>query len=154
MKTLAKTLVGFGILAAAGAASAQSPASTTFLVQANVQATCSVSATPLDFGQYDPFSATPKDGASSVSVTCTNGTAYGVAVTTPTARSMNGPSGSTLGYGLYNDAARTTAFGAAAATLTGTGVAQPISVFGRIPAGQVAARPGGYTDTVTVLVAY
>ena len=154
MKTLAQTLVGFAILAAAGAASAQSPASTTFQVLANVQASCSVSATPLDFGQYDPFAATPKDGSSSISVTCTNGTTYGVAITTPTARSMAGPSGATLGYGLYNDAARTTGFGAAANSVIGNGAAQPMSVYGRIPVGQTSARPGAYSDTVTVLVAY
>jgi len=77
-----------------------------------------------------------------------------VAITTPTARSMAGPSGSTLGYGLYNDAARTTGFGAAANSVIGNGAAQPMSVYGRIPVGQTSARPGAYSDTVTVLVAY
>ena len=153
MKTLVKTLVGFGILGAAGAASAQT-AQTTFQVLANVQATCSVSATNLDFGQYDPFAATPKDGSSTLSVTCTNGTTYGVAVATPTARSMAGPSGSTLAYGLYNDAARSAAFGVPANSATGIGTAQTINVYGRIPIAQTGARPGSYADTVTVTVSY
>ena len=154
MKTLAKTLVGFGFLAAAGAASAQSTAPTNFQVLANVQATCSVSATNLDFGQYDPLSTMTKDGSSSISVTCTNGTTYGVAVTTPTARTMTGPLGATLTYGLYNEATRTTGFNVPANSATGTGSAQSISVYGRIPVGQIAARAGAYSDTVNVLVTY
>ncbi len=154
MKTFAKTLVGFGILAAAGAASAQSTAPTTFQVLANVQATCSVSATNLDFGQYDPLSVTPKDGSSSISVTCTNGTTYGVAVTTPTARTMTGPLGATLTYGLFNETTRSTGFNVPNNSATGNGTAQAISVFGRIPVGQIAARAGAYTDTVNVTVTY
>jgi spore coat protein U-like protein len=153
VKTLAKTLVGFGILAAAGAASAQT-ASTSFQVLANVQASCSVSATNLDFGQYDPFATTAKDGSSSISVTCTNGTTYGVAVTNPTARSMAGPSGSTLAYGLYNDTNRTAAFNVPANSATGNGTAQAINVYGRIPVAQTSARPGNYNDTVNVTVTY
>ena len=153
MKTLAKTLVGFGFLAAAGAASAQS-AQTTFQVLANVQASCSLTATNLDFGQYDPFVATPKDGASTLSVTCTNGTTYGVAIPTATARNMTGPASTLLAYGLYNDSARTTGFNVPANSATGTGTAQTINVYGRIPNGQTGVRPGGYADTVTVTVTY
>jgi spore coat protein U-like protein len=146
-------LVGFGFLAAAGAASAQSPATTNFQVLANVQATCSVSATNLNFGQYDPLSTTPTDGSSTISVTCTNGTTYGVAVTTPTARAMTGPLGATLNYGLYNDAARSAGFNVPAGTI-GSGQAQAITVYGRIPIGQITARAGAYTDTVDVTVTY
>jgi len=154
VKTLAKTMIGCGFLAAAGAASAQSTAQTNFQVLANVQATCSVSATNLDFGQYDPLSTTPKDGSSTISVTCTNGTTYGVGVTTPTARAMTGPAGATLTYGLYNDTGRTTAFNVPANGATGNGQAQAISVYGRIPIGQITARAGAYTDTVNVTVTY
>jgi spore coat protein U-like protein len=153
VKTLVRVLVGFGILAAAGTASAQT-ATTSFQVLANVQASCSVAATNLDFGQYDPFAATPKDGSSTISVTCTNGTTYGVSVPNPTTRSMAGPAGSMLNYGLYNDTGRTAAFGVPANSATGTGSAQSFTVYGRIPVGQTSARPGNYADTVDVTVTY
>ena len=36
---------------------------------------------------------------------------------------------------------------------TGSGAAQPFTVYGQIPAGQ-HSTPGSYTDTITVSVAY
>ena len=64
----------------------------------------------------------------------------------------------TLGYQLYLDSGRTTVFGDGTASSstksgTGSGSAQSISVYGRVPtlAGVV---PGSYTDTVTVTITY
>ena len=49
---------------------------TTFNVTATVLNSCSVTATDLAFGTYDPASVTDKQGASTITVTCTLGTAY------------------------------------------------------------------------------
>lgn len=63
----------------------------------------------------------------------------------------------TLNYTLYSDSARTTVFGNTVGTNTvaarGTGSAQPLTAYGRIPDGQYPAA-GRYTDTLTVNVAY
>ncbi len=149
--TIAAAMSVFGLATTAAAATVD----TTFLVTANVAASCSVTSTDLAFGQYDPFSATPRDASTTIQVTCTNGQTYGMSVNGgPTGRSMAGPAPSTLSYGLFNDTGRTTPFFAAAASLTGTGSAVPHSVYGRIPAGQTSAVVGNYQDSVTITVTY
>lgn len=154
VKTLVKAALFSGLVAAAAGASAQT-ATGTFDVLANVQATCTVSAGQLDFGQYDPFSATPRDGTSTFTVTCTNGTTYGVSIPTPTARQMaRAGGGATLNYGLWNDSGRTAPFGIPANSATGTGAAQPRTLYGRIPAGQTTALAGSYSENVTITVTY
>jgi spore coat protein U-like protein len=138
-------------------------ASTTMNVTATVLSTCSVSATDLAFGNYNPISGANLDGATSISVTCTNGTGYNVGISagggtgaTVASRKMtNGAN--TLNYTLYRDAGRTNVWGVTIATDTligtGSGAAQPIDVYGRVPGSQ-AAPSGGYTDTVTITVTY
>lgn len=154
MKTLAKlVLAACGAVGVAGVANAAT-ATANFNVTATVQSTCSVTATNLAFGNYDAASATPLDQSSTITVSCTNGTTYGVDVgLNPTARSMAGPSSSVLNYGMFSDAARTTGFLVAAPTAS-TGVAVPYTVYGRIPAGQYAAKSGAHTATVTATVTY
>lgn len=149
MRTLGKLAVVL-LISGAGAAMAQTT-SANFQVTANVVASCRVTATNLAFGVYDPFAASPLDQTSTVSITCTNLHPYTYSVPTPTARSMAGPGGATLNYGLYNELARSTGFGAGG---TGNGSAQSITVYGRVPAGQTLAVAGNYTDTVTVTVNY
>lgn len=152
MKTLIRSAAALTLLALSAAAGAQT-ATTTFQVTANVANACSVTATDLAFGAYDPFSATPKDGSSTINVTCTNGAAYGVSINGgATGRSMAGPLGSTLTYGLYSDNGRTTAFNLAAQSGTGSVIGH--TVYGRIAAGQTTARAGNYAETVTVTVSY
>jgi spore coat protein U-like protein len=134
---------------------------TTFGVTATVQATCLVSATPLAFGTYTGAVAT---STSAVSVTCTNTTPYNVGLSaglatgaTVTTRSMTGPAAALLGYGLFSDSGHTTNWGITISTdtVTGTanGAAQPITVFGQIPAAEFIA-PGAYADTITATVTF
>lgn len=135
---------------------------TTFQVNAMVTGTCSVSATNLTFGNYDPLAAQPLDGASTVSVQCTLTTGYGVGLSagtgsgaTVTTRKMT-HSSDTLDYSLYQDAARSLVWGETGGEVvsgTGTGLAQNLSVYGRIPAGQ-NVNPGGYSDVITVTVTF
>lgn len=135
--------------------------SSTFNVTATVQATCTVSANNLAFGVY---TGTLVTGTSSVSVTCTNTTAYQVGLNagtasgaTVTTRQMGGPSAALLNYALYRDAARTQNWGNTAGTDTisgtGDGNARAITVYGTVPAGQLVA-PGAYSDTIVVTVTY
>jgi spore coat protein U-like protein len=136
-------------------------ATTTFAVTATVVATCLISATPLGFGNYtgviDPATST-------VTITCTNTTPYNVGLSaglatgaTVTTRSMTGPAAALLGYGLFTNAGHTTNWGLTigtdTVTGTGNGAAQPITVFGQIPAAEFVA-PGAYTDTITATVTF
>jgi spore coat protein U-like protein len=153
MQKMIKALAVVAMALAAGAAQAQSPATTTFQVSANVQAACTVSADNLAFGEYFPFSFSDLDGSTSISVTCTNGTGYTVDVgTTPTALKMQltgGGQNDTLDFGLYRLADRSDTGFSATGTTSGTH-----TVYGRVPARQMGAKPGFYGATVMVSVTY
>lgn len=154
----------FGLLAIAvtmamPAAAATSTAS--FQVTATVAATCVISATNLAFGTY---SGVQSDSTSTLSATCTNTTPYTVGLSvgaatgsTTSARSMTGPGAALLGYAMYRDSARTLNWGSTAGTDTGggtgSGAAQTLTVYGRVPGGQYVA-PGAYTDTITATITF
>jgi|KBSSwiStaDraftv2_1062776.scaffolds.fasta_scaffold00578_31 spore coat protein U-like protein len=132
---------------------------------------CSVSATALTFGSYDPSSATARDSTGTITVTCT-ATVLGISASwdillstgsspsfTPR-RMFNG--GNSMQYNLYTNAARTQVWG------DGTGGTAKVSdsqlvvvgttqysytAYGRIPALQNLG-PGTYTDTITVTLNY
>jgi spore coat protein U-like protein len=137
---------------------------TTFTVRATVLASCQVTASDLDFGNYAATSGTDTTADTTINVTCTNGTHYTIALDggsvaqDVTARAMSDGNSHSLSYGLYTSAAFTTAWGdgtSSTATVSGTGdgTAQPTTVFGRLPAGQyVPAAP--YSDHITVTVTY
>lgn len=156
-------------LLSAGAASAANPATATFLVSATVLKTCTVSATPLAFGNYTPGSGAISN-TSSINVACTNGSPYTMTVNggsttggSITQRLMtNGTQ--TLQYNLYTTNTFTTLLGdgttGGSAKVTGTGAglatASTTTVYGQLPdsTANQAVPPGSYTDTVTVSVAY
>lgn len=135
----------------------------TIAVSATVLAYCTVTATPLAFGNYSPGVAST--ASSSVIVLCTPGTAYDVGLdagggtgATVSARKMTGAvNGSVLTYGLYATSARTAHWGNTAGTDTvtgsGSGLPQTLTVYGSIPANQ-PVPPGLYADTVTVTLTY
>jgi spore coat protein U-like protein len=137
---------------------------TTFPVTATVQTACSVSANPLNFGNYDPTSATPLDATTTLSALCTIGTSYTVGLnagtasgaTVTTRRMTNGAN--TLNYALYRDAGRTNNWGNTPGTDTPPATTAPVgasslTVYGRVPAGQNVPA-GGYADTITVTLNY
>ena len=159
--TLSAVILGVFAVSMAPASARAATATTTFAVTATVVATCLISATPLGFGNYtgvvDPASST-------VTVTCTNTTPYNVGLSaglatgaTVTTRSMTGPAAALLGYGLFTNAGHTTNWGLTigtdTVTGTGNGAAQPITVFGQIPAAEFVA-PGAYADTITATVTF
>lgn len=134
-----------------------------FTVSADVLATCDVTASDLDFGDYDPIAANNLDAQTTISVTCTSGTNYdvgmslggGAGASTATRYMVNG--GNQLGYTLYQNSQRTTLWGVpgGANLLAGTGDGTPdaIDVFGRVPM-QQAVPSGHYTDSITVTVSW
>jgi spore coat protein U-like protein len=138
--------------------------SSQFNVTATVLKNCAVSTSDLAFGNYTAGSGSPVTASTTVSVTCTAALAYTVALdggqTTSdvTARAMTDGAAHNLTYGLYTTNGYGTVWGdgsAGTSTVagTGSGAAQPITVYGRIPASQFVAA-GSYTDRVTVTVNY
>jgi spore coat protein U-like protein len=163
-----KAILIAGAFAAAAFAPLNAHAGTdtdTFTVSANVISTCDIIANDLEFGDYNPVTAANLDAATTLSLTCTNGTAYNVALnigtgtgaSTATRYMANGGGTDFLGYTLYRNAGRTQLWGSTigADTLSGTGsgAAANIDVFARIPMNQ-AVPSGEYTDTITVTVSW
>lgn len=154
----------FAIIALAmGNSSLAATDTTTFTVTATVISTCDVSATDLSFGNYDPVSVTDLDATNTVTVNCTDGTAYdiglnagiGAGATVATRKLTNG--GNTLDYTLYQDAPRTTVWGDTVGVDTVDDTAGAVSsdhtIYGRIDNGQNVPA-GLYSDTITVTVTY
>ncbi len=158
------TAAGLSLAVAAGlfTASAQAATATSsFGVSATVQATCLIDTTSLAFGIY---TGVQLDTTSTITVTCTNTTPYDVGLdagvaagATVTTRQMTGPTAELLSYALFQDTGRTVNWGSTVstdtATGTGSGAAQPLTVYGRIAADQFVA-PGAYTDTVTATITF
>lgn len=135
-------------------------------VTATVNASCTVSTSPVAFGVYNPTASSDATTTGTVTVTCTNGTGYTVSLdagsnpVTPadiTTRRMKANTSDYLPYQLYQDGAHNTAWGdAGAAILTaqiGDGSAQNIPVYGVVTKNQYVP-PGSYVDTVLVTVTY
>lgn len=137
-----------------------SPVTAPFTVSGNVLPNCLVSAQNISFGTRGVLTSNT-DAQGQISVRCTPGTAYsvslngGLANAAPTARRMTLGAGFVT-YGLYRDNARTQPWGSGVGQTvagTGTGLAQPIAVFGRVPP-QTTPAPGTYADTVVATVTY
>ncbi len=151
-RILAGVLLG---LAAFPAMAAQ--AHNSFQVTSSVSSRCSISAVAFSFGVYN---GRQNDQISTVSVTCTTGTAYRIGLDNgryylaPHRRMKHRDSANYLNYELYRDAARTMRWGnddASDLHMTGNGTAQHINVYGRVPGGQTGPN-GSYTNTTTVTV--
>jgi spore coat protein U-like protein len=132
----------------------------TLSVSGSVSATCSVTAAALSFPSYNGTGAAT--ASSNLSINCSSGAGYQVSLGAgqyfSSTRRMLGPSTNYLSYELHRDSARTLTWGDGS-TLggklsgTGTGSAQSIPVYGRIPASQYRAV-GSYSDSVVVTVEY
>ena len=163
MKQRVAVLLMFGLVPFSGL-NAQQSASTTFRVQARVNAVCDVTASNLDFGVYSAQSGSPLQGTTLLKATCTPNTNYQIGLnegTSPGAtvnqRRMVSATSTALNYQLYSDSARSSIWGNTSGTDTvtgvGTGLAQDHTVFGAVPAAQVVPA-GDYADTITVRIYY
>lgn len=159
-------LIEYRNLAGSGASSDCTPVigttQTTFAATATVLPTCTISATNMDFGSFGVLTAS-RDASSTLSLTCVSGTSYTISLdggnasaSDPANRKMS-KGFEQITYGLYQDSARTqlwgSTIGANTRSGTGTGSAQSISVYGRVPA-QPTPSPGSYSDTIVATVTY
>jgi len=138
-----------------------STATTTFTVTVLIQAACTISANPLNFGNY---SGSLVDATSIISIACTKAATYSVGLNaglatgaTVTNRSMTGPGAELLSYELFSNSGYTANWGNTVGTDTvagtGSGAAQSLTVYGQIPAGRLPT-PGSYADTITATITY
>lgn len=134
-------------------------------VSANVQPACSVNAGgTMAFGTYDPLSGTDHDATGQINLTCTFGADAAIkldqgghdgggSLAAPDRR-MLGNTADFLDYQLFSDSSRVTEWeGSTGVPYTGDGTAEDVTVYGRIPAGQLVPQ-GNYTDSVTITVTY
>lgn len=154
------------LVSVCGATSASAgTAVTTLNVSATVTANCTVTSSPLAFPNVNTLSGANVDGTGGLSISCTNGTPWsassGVGAGTGASygsRRMTAGANQ-LSYNLYTDAARSTVWGDDSGTTdliggTGTGLAQAVTIYGRVGLGQTSVPAGNYTDTVSVTVTY
>jgi spore coat protein U-like protein len=134
----------------------------TATVTATVSSNCTISATAISFGSQGILSSN-KDAQGTLSVQCTLDLPYVVSLdgglsgaTNPAQRKMTFSSYNVV-YGLYQDSARSVPWGSTSGTNTvsgtGTGLTQPLSVYGRV-APQTTPKPGTYTDTIVATITY
>jgi len=128
---------------------------------------CVVSTPPtLAFGPYSAAAAATS--TTSFNVTCTVGTPYSVGLnagngsgasvtnrlmTSPTA----GAGSNLLAYGLFKDLGYSINWddSSSGTGLSGNGLVQPYTVYGRVAAGQYTAAPAAdYVDTIVLTVTY
>jgi spore coat protein U-like protein len=120
---------------------------------AKITRVCTMTSTPLAFGEVRAFHSTAEMGVAELSVSCTNGTSYSLSgFGTGTRNLADGTK--QLPYSLWKESGWTTAF-VDGETRTGTGSQQVIPIHGRIqPTDLTAAQPGSYTDTLVVTLTY
>jgi len=159
---LSAAVVGFLALGLASTPAFAVTQTTTFTVTATVQGTCTIAATNLAFGIY---TGTVLPATSTVTINCNGGTLYNVGLDagqsggTVTTRKMKGQFTTTnvLGYGLWTNTGHTAnwgnTIGTDTVTGTGSGAAQPLTVYGQIPAG-TPPNPDSYSDTILATVTY
>ncbi len=149
-----------------------STVTTTMPVTATGASACSVSATGVAFGSYSGAAVT---SSGSITVTCGIDVAYNITLdrgltfgpgNLGTSRHMDSSgttAGTLLAYSLYKDSGLTQEWGDAgfagtyqsgtAVSGVGTGAAQTLTVYGKIPAGQTAL-PRVHSDTVVVTLIF
>lgn len=141
----------------------QSGAASGFQVSASLTSSCSVSVTPMDFGVISNQITAEIDQTAQIAVSCTNGSGYTIgldfgqhAVDAGARGRRMASGGNLLGYGLYQDAARSLDWGMIPSTQgsgTGTGGTQALTVYGRVFSPQSPAA-GSYSDLVVITVTY
>ena len=136
-------------------------------VTAEVLSSCNiVSTSTLAFGSVDQ-SAANIDNQGEISLICTATTPWvlhtddGINASGAQKRLKHASQADTLNYDIFTDNGRSVPFptvagtpGSGPASNTGNGLAQTVTVFGRIPSCQTLPRPGNYSDTLTVTVSY
>ncbi len=166
-----KYLLCIAVLLAMAVPAAQGSTATANLsVTATVIASCTISASSLGFGNYDPVvtnASANLDATGILNVSCTSGSngtvtlgqgshpAGGSTDTAPLRRMFDGASGY-LSYAFYQDSSRAVVWGNTAATgvvYSGTGTGGTLTIYGRVGGGQ-GVPAGSYADTVVATVTF
>lgn len=165
MKSLLRFILAAGVAAGSIEAATGATSTATLNVSMTIQSSCSIATQPsLAFASSGALN-TSIDATTTFNVQCTNSTPYTIGLDagsgggTTSVRKMKsgGASATTLDYTLWRDANRTLNWGNTIGTDTlsgtGNGVAQTLTIFGRVPA-QTTPAAGLYTDTVTITLNY
>ncbi|WP_406232241.1 spore coat U domain-containing protein [Isoptericola jiangsuensis] len=141
-------------------------AAMTLTATATVNPACGAYVTaPMNFGVNTGTVVANIDRTAVFSLTCVNRSPFQIGLDNGTHadgsgnRRMRVGSGALLPYELYRDAARTQRWGnvlnSTTASGTGTGAAQNLTIYGRVPpAAGTSTPPGAYSDTITVTITY
>ena len=145
-----------------GCGTLPSTATTTFNVTATVPTTCTIATNNLNFGTAGVLTANT-DATTTLQPRCTSGTPYNIGLDkgvnggSVTTRQMKAAGPALINYSLFRDAGRTMNWGQTIGTDTaagtGTGLAQSVTAYGRIPP-QATPSPGTYNDTIVVTLTY
>ena len=133
--------------------------STQFNVSVTIKETCNITAansSDLDFGSINRASK-GSNQSNHLAVTCTQGTFYRIALQSQRAMANAASNNAKIPYTLYQDANRTTLWGADtqnAYSNTGTGNTQKIPVWGQVNQANTNVPAGQYTDKVTAVITY
>ena len=127
---------------------------------ATARAACQVNGDPVAFGTVDLSQRST--GTGRVVVSCDASTAFEVGINAPSGdgdRRMTGPGGAALAYELYQDAARSVAWGEGGgsrpARAGNASADEPatLTVYGAVPS-QVGAPPGEYLAQLQVTLSF
>ena len=162
-------LYAAGLILQANAATSTSEMNVT----ANISATCTMSNTDLDFGEYDAFGANDLLATATITTTCTSGTTAHVEMdnglhSTREQRSggrslrstyyrhmSNAGSDSKLQYELYMDEIHTNVWSSShTQSIVGSGASEDLSVYAKVFKNQLDAAAGSYTDTINITINY
>lgn len=132
-------------------------------------AACNVAATGISFGRYDVFSPAPLDATGSVTVSCDDipppnvdiAISPGGAGTFLQRRMRHASLPDTLGYNVFTSPSTSVVWGdgtGGSATVAAGRVPprrppKPVTIYGRIPAGQNVPA-GSYSDTLVVTITW
>ncbi|HEX7741910.1 MAG TPA: spore coat U domain-containing protein [Sphingobium sp.] len=130
---------------------------------------CLASTTGVSFGAYDPTSSSPKDGAGSITLSCTGVVSLAGTIVVAMSPGASGDAlsrqmaqaSARLNYNLYTDSSRMSIWGngsggtsTVSAPLNGLlTFSQTVPVYAQIPAHQWV-HAGPYVDTVIVTITY
>ncbi len=124
---------------------------------------CTISATSVNFGNYNVFNGSPLDSTGTITYRCNAAAANITVALTRGASSTYNPrlmykGIEVLGYNLYRNAARTNIWGDGTSGTAIYSRANPpnnsnvnLTVYGRLPAGQDVSA-GTFSDTVTAVI--
>ena len=145
-------------------------------VSADINASCTMNVTDLNFGAYDPIVANATEGltgSATVSATCTSG-ATGVVTMSGGLHSTfcmsskcyrrmaNAGETSFLRYNIYTNASYSWGYVwtdnpvdvKTVGQVTGSGISQDLTVYGEVHKNQTNASAGSYTDTINVTLRF